>query len=231
MSLLGELTHENHQMEAEVQEDDEADSEMKSNEDVQVNDVSKSSQTEKRANSPLTLLRDDFIQFTEGLKKKFIERDTNPKMNKVTEKQVKPATLFKEDLNQLKESLSSVFRIGVPKERENKDEAVKEDDNNSRVKPSKSEGAEELFRNLFRWERPLLQIQTAKDVKEVEKSNNGLDVRSNSTKQNEEQSNAAKNHVNRSTNCEMIILRSESQISQTEQSEKFASKTGTIKFI
>lgn len=216
MSLLGEVPHENHQTAAEVQQDDEEDSEGRSSKDLQVNDVSKPSRTDKREISPLTLLRDDFIQFREGLKKKFMEKDTN----------VKAPTLFKEDLNHFKESLTSVFRMGVLKERENKDGAAKED-NNSRVKTSKSEGADELFMNLFRREGPLVNLKTAKDVKEKSKS---LDFRSNLTKQNQEKSNATKNHVNKSTNCELIVLRSERKISQTQQNESFASKNG-INFI
>ncbi|XP_017289788.1 E3 ubiquitin/ISG15 ligase TRIM25 [Kryptolebias marmoratus] len=225
MSLLGEPPHENHQKEAEVQEDEEPDSEKKSNEDVQVKDFLKPSQTEKRAISPLTLLRDDFNQFTEEIRNQFKEKDTNPKSNGLTEKQVRPRTLFKEDLNNFRENLSSVFKIGVPKEQENKDEAEKEDDK-SGVKASKAERAGEPFKSLFKREKPLLKIpQKAEDVKEVKKSNTGLDFRGSLRKQNREKGDTTKDCVNKSKNgCEK-----KTGIPQTQQSKMFASKTADQK--
>lgn len=225
MSLVGEPPHEIHQKEVEIQQDEEPVPEGKSD-DVQMKEFTPS-QTEKRAISPLTLLKDDFNQLKEEIRKKFKEIETNTKTNEFTEKQVRPQTLLREDLNHLRENLASVFRIGVPKKQEHMDEAVKED-NNSRVKPSKAERTDEPFRSLFRRERPLPKSQQrAEDVKEVKKNNKGRDFRGILTRQSTEKGNATKNHENKSKNMEMNVIDSEiTRISQTQHSEMFTSKTG-----
>lgn len=134
--------------ETEIHEDDKLHPEDRNGKDDQVKDSLKTSQTEKRSVSPLTLFKEDFSQFKEGLLKVFKEKDTNPKTTQPPEKPISTLTLLKEDLNNLKEDISSIFRIGLSKEHEDKDAAAKLDSSNA-VK-IKAERSDESLLNLFK---------------------------------------------------------------------------------
>lgn len=134
--------------ETEIHEDDKLHPEDCNGKDDQVRDSLKTSQTEKRSVSPLTLFKEDLSQFKEGLLKVFKDKDTNPKTTQPPEKPISTLTLLKEDLNNLKEDISSIFRIGLSKEHEDKDAAAKLDSSNA-VK-IKAERSDESLLNLFK---------------------------------------------------------------------------------
>jgi len=164
------MSHENCSEEPEVQQEAHGGPEDRSNKDVKVKEFLKASQTEKRTISPLTLLKEDLSQFKEEVMKAF--KDTNPRASQSGEKPINPLTLLKEDFNHFKEDLSSVFKIGLSKERDNKEVAAKEDSSNtSTARTSKPERAEEPFRSLFRGDRnPLKTSQSA--TKRAEQAEN-----------------------------------------------------------
>lgn len=137
--------------ETEIHEDDKLHPEDRNGKDDQVRDSLKTSQTEKRSVSPLTLFKEDLSQFKEGLLKVFKDKDTNPKTTQPPEKPISTLTLLKEDLNNLKEDISSIFRIGLSKEHEDKDAAAKLDSSNAvKIKATKAERGDESLLSLFK---------------------------------------------------------------------------------
>lgn len=137
--------------ETDIHEDDKLHLEDCNGKDDQVRDLLKTSQTEKRSVSPLTLFKEDLSQFKEGLLKVFKDKDTNPKTTQPPEKPTSALTLLKEDLNHLKEDISSIFRIGLSKEHEDKDGAAKLDSSNAvKIKATKAERSDESLLNLFK---------------------------------------------------------------------------------
>lgn len=137
--------------ETEIHEDDKPHPEDCNGKDDQVKDLLKTSETEKRSVSPLTLFKEDLSQLKEGLLKVFKDKDTNPKTTQPPEKPINTLTLLKEDLNHLKEDISSIFRIGLSKEHEDKDGAAKLDSSNAvKIKATKAERSDESLLNLFK---------------------------------------------------------------------------------
>lgn len=137
--------------ETDIHEDDKLHLEDCNSKDDQARDLLKTSQTEKRSVSPLTLFKEDLSQFKEGLLKVFKDKDTNPKTTQPPEKPTSTLTLLKEDLNHLKEDISSIFRIGLSKEHEDKDGAAKLDSSNAvKIKATKAERSDESLLNLFK---------------------------------------------------------------------------------
>ncbi|XP_068998075.1 nuclear factor 7, ovary-like [Embiotoca jacksoni] len=157
MSLTEDPSQETDQKETERREEDELEPE-----DVPEKDFLKTSQTEKRTISPLTLFKEDFSQFKEDMLKVFKDKDVNPRTGQSAEKLMNPLTLLREDINQLKDDLSSVFRISPSKDRDDKDDSFK-------IKAAEVEGTEEPFRSLFR--RSLLKTpRTEEDVQGATKT-------------------------------------------------------------
>lgn len=137
--------------ETDIHEDDKLHLEDCNGKDDQARDLLKTSQTEKRSVSPLTLFKEDLSQFKEGLLKVFKDKDTNPKTTQPPEKPTSTLTLLKEDLNHFKEDISSIFRIGLSKEHEDKDGAAKLDSSNAvKIKVTKAERSDESLLNLFK---------------------------------------------------------------------------------
>ncbi|XP_011472583.1 E3 ubiquitin-protein ligase TRIM4-like [Oryzias latipes] len=114
-------------------------------------DFLKPIEPEKRSISPLSLLKEDLTQFKEGVLKVFKDKDANSRVRQSQEKSNNP-------LANLKEDLSNVFKVGLSKERGNKDNSSKAD----------SSRAENPLNNLFRREKNLLEkTQKPKDVKDI----------------------------------------------------------------
>lgn len=156
MSFATKASHENDQEKTETQEDDEVNTEDSNSKSK---DFLKTSQTsEKKTISPLTLLKKDFCQFKEDVIKVFKDKEVN--LNQSAEKLIGPLTLLKEDL-------STVFKIGLSKERDEKEVIVKEDSSNtSKAKTSKTERAEKPLKSLFGRDGNLLKIFKDKKSKE-----------------------------------------------------------------
>lgn len=153
-----------------MEEDDELDPEDFVGKGVQEKEFLKTNQTEKRTFSPLTLLKEDFNQFKEEVRKVFKDKEAGGRTIQPAEKLISPLTLLKEDFNHLKEDLSSVFRIRLSKEQDNKDVTVKETSSNtSRMKP---ERAEEPRKSLSRRDKTSLK---GKDMKEAKNSREETD--------------------------------------------------------
>ncbi|XP_041861877.1 butyrophilin subfamily 3 member A3-like isoform X2 [Melanotaenia boesemani] len=158
MSFATKASHENDQEKTETQEDDELNTEDSNSKSK---DFPKTSQTsEKKTISPLTLFKKDFCQFKEDVIKVFKDKDVNPRTNQSAEKLISPLTLLKEDL-------STVFKIGLSKEGDEKEVIVKEDSSNtSKAKTSKTERAEKPLKSLFGRDGNLLKIFKDKKSKE-----------------------------------------------------------------
>lgn len=102
-------------------------------------DDDKMSQSDERTISPLSLLKEDFSQFKEGVLKVFKDKDTKTELEDRPWSQAenKPASstlgLLKEDLNQFKEDVTSVFSTSSSKDKEtrsiNRLSSLKEDFN------------------------------------------------------------------------------------------------------
>ncbi|XP_014863070.1 PREDICTED: E3 ubiquitin/ISG15 ligase TRIM25-like [Poecilia mexicana] len=148
----------------EAREDDDIEPEEPKGKDEQGKDFPKTTQTAKPAFNPLTLIKDDFNQFKEEMKKMFKDKDLDPKPSQSAEKSSSPLTV-------LKEELSNVFRFGPSRGREDKNVEKKEDSrNNPRTKASRAERPEETLTSLFRREKPLLKTAQTNHTKEVKQS-------------------------------------------------------------
>ncbi|KAM4739318.1 uncharacterized protein FYW61_003831 [Anableps anableps] len=169
-------------------------------------DFPKMTQTEKPAFNPLTLLKGDFNQIKEEVRKMFKDKDSDPKLSQSVEKNNSPLTL-------LKEELSGIFRIGPSRDRENKNVAEKEDSrNNPKVKASGAERADEPVTSLLTTDQTH-HTQEAKTSK--------ADIEVNPTKQNKE------NEETEKSNNPLNGL-NESEASQLTGSEKNTEKTETL---
>ncbi|RVE73685.1 hypothetical protein OJAV_G00034140 [Oryzias javanicus] len=126
----------------------------------------KPNQTEKRSISPLSLLKEDLSQLKEGVLKVFKDKDANSRVKQSQEKTNNPLAALKEDL-------SNVFKVGLSKERDNKD-------NSSKADPSRVENP---LTNLFRRDKNLLEkspkLKDAKDIKEQSKDSRDVSCRQN----------------------------------------------------
>ncbi|XP_014880973.1 uncharacterized protein LOC106942251 [Poecilia latipinna] len=211
----------------EAQEDDDIESEEPKGKDEQGKDFPKTTQTAKPAFNPLTLIKDDFNQFKEEMKKMFRDKDSDPKPSQSAEKSSSPLTV-------LKEELSNVFRFGPSRGREDKNVEKKEDSrNNPRTKASRAERPDETLTSLFWREKPLLKTAQTNHTKEVKKSKEDFEI--NPTKQNKETENTQES--NDPINCldkssQVTGCGSEKRTEKTKtpkpQSEKlFASTAGT----
>lgn len=171
MSHSEKASEQKDETETEIHEDDKLHPEDSNGKDDQVKDLLKTSQTEKRSVSPLTLFKEDLSQFKEGLLKVFKDKDTNPKTTQPPEKPISTLTLLKEDLNHLKEDISSIFRIGLSKEHEDKDGAAKVDSSNAvKIKATEAERSDESLLNLFKRGNLSKITQKPKDSQEVRKT-------------------------------------------------------------
>ncbi|XP_023195812.1 tripartite motif-containing protein 16-like [Xiphophorus maculatus] len=167
----------------ETREDDDIGPKEPKGKDEQGKDFPKTTQTAKPAFNPLTLIKEDFNQIKEEMKKMFKDKDSDPKPSQSAEKSSGPLTL-------LKEELSNVFRFGPSRDRENKNVEKKEDSrNNPRTKASRGERPDETPKSLFRRENPLLKTAQTNQAK---KSKADLEI--NPTKQNKETENTQKSN-------------------------------------
>ncbi|XP_054911177.1 E3 ubiquitin/ISG15 ligase TRIM25-like [Poeciliopsis prolifica] len=167
----------------ETWEDDDIGSEAPQGEDQQGKEFPKTTQTAKPAINPLTLIKEDFNQIKEEMKKMFKDKNSDPKPSQSAEKSSSPLTL-------LKEELSNVFRFGPSRDRENKNVEKKEDSRNNRqTKASAGERPNEMLKSLFRREKPVLKTaQTNQATKSK------ADIEINPTKQNKENENTQKSN-------------------------------------
>ncbi|XP_043985189.1 E3 ubiquitin/ISG15 ligase TRIM25-like isoform X1 [Gambusia affinis] len=206
----------------ETREDDDIGPEEPKAKDEQGKDFPKTTQTAKPAFNPLTLIKEDFNQFKEEMKKMFMDKDSDPKPSPSAEKSSGPLTL-------LKEELSNVFRFGPSRDQETKNVGKKEDSRNyPRTKASRGERPDETLKSLFRREKPLL---TTAQTNQANKSKADLEI--NPTKQNKKTENTQKstapiNSLDKSRVSQMTGFGSEKRNGKTKttkpQSEKlFAS--------
>ncbi|XP_044054891.1 stonustoxin subunit alpha-like [Siniperca chuatsi] len=246
MSLVEEPSHENNQKEAKIrlQEDDETndfDPEDQKDKNMSMKDLLKTSQSDKRSISPLSLLKEDFSQFKEEVLKVFRDKDTKTEREDSPSSQAenKPASsalsVLKEDFKHFKDDLSNVFRIGLSKESDNKGVTAKEESSNTlKVKVSKAERSDEAFNplSLFRRDQKLLQTcQTAENSQGGEKTSSEKDeeqmddcFRGNLSEQDEEtvdgeKINNMKTTMNKVEDSERDISVSEEK-TETQQSEE-----------
>lgn len=155
-------------------------------------------QMEKRMINPLTLLKEDLLKVFKGKEATTEHEEVKPadlKTSQTAEKTVDYLSLFKEDFNHFKDDLSSVFRIGLLKEKDNTEDS-------SKIKVLKTERTDEPFKNLFkRDQKPSKnsdkvesseEVQNKLSEKKEEQVKSGF--RENLSKQNKENHNAEKSN-------------------------------------
>lgn len=209
----------------ETREDDDIGPKEPKGKDEQGKDFPKTTQTAKPAFNPLTLIKEDFNQIKEEMKKMFKDKDSDPKPSQSAEKSSGPLTL-------LKEELSNIFRFGPSRDQENKDVEKKEDfRNNPRTKASRGERPDETPKSLFRRENPLLKTAQTNQAK---KSKADLEI--NPTKQNKETENTQrsndpincldKSRVSQVTDCGSEKRTEKTKTSKPQSEKLFASAAG-----
>lgn len=186
----------------------------------------KTSQSDRRTISALSLIREDLSQFKEGVLKVFKEKDLNPKTSQPVEKPINSLSLLREDLNNFKDDLSTVFRMGLLKERE--DGTVSED---ASSKTLRAERADEPLISLFR--RSLIWTSTRSEVvpeaTNAETSDKPTDEGSTGSFTKPEEETTTEDVVNKSENCDLNERSESLQIfSQEQQTEETMHASNTV---
>ncbi|XP_049444213.1 E3 ubiquitin/ISG15 ligase TRIM25-like [Epinephelus fuscoguttatus] len=148
-------------------------------------DTNPTSQAEnKPATSTLCLLREDLSQFKEDVTSVFSssKKPTDPKTSQPAEKTINRLSFLN-----FKEDLSNVFRIGLSKDRDNRDVTAQEDSSNTfKIKPERVD--EPFLQSLFR--KPSEKAENGQEVKQTfsETSKEQMDAgfRGNLSEQNKE---------------------------------------------
>ncbi|XP_015237339.1 PREDICTED: E3 ubiquitin/ISG15 ligase TRIM25-like isoform X1 [Cyprinodon variegatus] len=232
MSIPSKPSLQNDPKQLETQEGDLWPKEANSKE-KQGKDSPKMSQTARTVINPLTLIKEDFNQLKEEVKKLFTDKDSEPKASQTAERTNNPLTLLKEDLNSLKEELSNVFKIGPSRDRENKNGTEKEDSRSeTSMKASRAERTEEPLKSFFGREKPLHKAAQRNHMEEHRNSKADLEINFTKTKtdtETDEKFNSTANGLKTPEVSQLTSYNTEKTSAPAPQCEAmFASKTATV---